>query len=71
MFKPELTKQELDVVVALMDSGVKATGLQAVRHEVISVLAKFAEAVNQHNKRTEEDAAKASAVETVTEVVAT
>ena len=46
----DLTKEELDAVVALMDAGVKAAGLQAVRKEVLSVLEKFTAAVNEQKE---------------------
>lgn len=41
----DLTKEELDAIVSLMDAGVKAHGLQAVRSVVVSVLDKITEAI--------------------------
>lgn len=48
----ELTKPELDAIVGLMDAGVRASGLQAVRAEVVSALKKIAEAVKVHTDTT-------------------
>ena len=47
--KIELTKAEIDHIVALMDAGCKATGLLALKPEVLSVLEKFTRAVQEAN----------------------
>jgi hypothetical protein len=41
----DFTKEELDAIVGLMDAGVRASGLQAMRPVVFSVLDKINEAV--------------------------
>lgn len=41
----DFTKQELDAIAGLMDAGVRASGLSAVRHEVLAVLEKISEAI--------------------------
>lgn len=43
----DFTKPELDAIVGLMDAGVRASGLSAVRAEVVSALAKIAEAIKK------------------------
>jgi len=50
MIKFELTQEELNACVGLMDAGVKGAGLQAVRQEVVTLLEKFTQAVNAQNK---------------------
>ena len=50
----DLTKAELDLTVALMDAGVKAAGLQAVKPDLMSVLTKFAAAVQNEASKPKE-----------------
>lgn len=52
----DLTKTELDLVVNLMDAGVRATGLQGVKPELIAIIGKFSAAVQaEANKPKEAD----------------
>ena len=46
----EFTKPELDILTALMDAGVKAVGIQAIRPEVVSVVSKITEALKSSNE---------------------
>lgn len=46
----DLTKPEMDLITQLMDFGVKAVGMQAVRPELYSVLQKFSVAIQEANK---------------------
>lgn len=50
----ELTKAELDMIVALMDAGIKNIGLQAVKPEVLSIIQKFSLAIQNANKPKED-----------------
>jgi hypothetical protein len=47
LIKFEITDKELAAVVALMDAGVRASGLQSVRLELLTVLEKFQTAANK------------------------
>ena len=50
MFTIELTQDELTALAGLLDAGVKATGLQGVKHAA-SILAKLETAVAAKNDR--------------------
>jgi hypothetical protein len=47
----DLTKAELDIITQLMDFGVKAIGIQAVKPEVCVILDKFGAAIRNANIR--------------------
>lgn len=51
--KPEkqllLSVEEINFLVTLMDAGVKAIGIQAVKQETFSILTKLAEAANKRD----------------------
>lgn len=53
LIKFEITDKELAAVVALMDAGVRASGLQSVRLEVLTVIEKFQSAANAETKDAE------------------
>jgi hypothetical protein len=49
--KIDLTKQEMETLIQLMDAGVRAAGLQAVKPEVLAVIEKLVAA--QQEKQTD------------------
>lgn len=53
LIKIEITDKELAAVVGLMDAGVRASGLQSVRLEVLTVIEKFQSAASAETKETE------------------